>query len=1590
MNFFRRTDKSKKVLVLWDIENCRLPKSLWRKDYPTQVATRLSHFFGRDRGLNHPELYFAFRNLPPNAPFSNVLEELRTPGGFEYLAFLPKFHQDGTAVKNHNADDVLKEKLTVWMRNNPEGGLVVFMTSDTDFLKDIKAVVENYNFRAELIFFGDIISKAPGMREKVNSQGQCHEWMEWLRGQMQMPQLQMHPFNKQLEWEPPSGLSGWGTAGGAGRDSSGPSGSAGIAGAAGSGRDVRASIAGVAEVPRRSGAAVLEVPRHGSSQPAQRAAARMFGFPPHAAPDTVMAVVDGIMSRMPHLSYAAECAMNNGFPVANLTFPDLGSAKQAVQKLHGQCHGALRISMELISSLQAQPVPQAPHAHAAGPSQRPAGMQPIPHHPRPPPRVLPTGNVVPWQTNQQPYSAPVTGFPNGVASSSGQTRAPQPFLGHASGSPANFGGPAPPPPPAAVGGHVMSGRPTGSDAGGRVTACVQQSSDRPKLIQKILEQFRGDAWQTCKEYEDLKVKLSRMKVLFDTGIFASTGQVRLHRGGNRQDLHAAKKMFEDFFRVMEDMNAPDEEVVLRPRQYSRQQLMYLVMYSSDKLRGIAEPFGVHIEFKSNQQQQLQMVARGKPFKMNDFLTSFDEQFEQPNFVERGIIVPCTTLCPIPFRSLHHPGALLAFAKGQLQYLGAEVQKAQDVMISVDIVHRPDATGNSNAIRILIIGTSPIPADASHTSMQEKVREWRTEVRPIPAGRQQLVHTFVMDYMRNVKDCHLAEAGAASLVITCSSDDILTNATQAFEQVLAEVKPVTLPYTPDEKVGFILRKRHWLPLVKAARADRVQMHYPQALTFLVAGPKANAEKAMARLQTASAEVLQSSITLKMPLLSWQLPWFFDDSSKRAAKTFLNRVASQHAVWWNFESPDQQAVPDQAALSGPVPPGSPRPEVLLGVQINGHLVQVYKEDITKHACGAIVNAANCKLLHTGGVAAYISTAAGPHFQAMCSAEAAALPGGAVEVGNCLVTDAGELPCTKVIHAMGPNFAEKAGDEPELLCKAVTSALQAAAGLNLPSLALPLVSSGAFGCPVQLAADIAVAAVIDFLQQTDATEVHFVDIDGAALQAILASLKEQAGHAGSSVQQHASVTLQSAAVGYVNGMEWGFHDVEQLQDISYSVEDCSQLEKQYQKLSAEHPDSRQASSNRYYHLVPSSSHGMLYQVDLHLMQQSNSTTGRLRPVWHRKAAEDKVAGAAAAQAAASAGTAAAQQAASSINLEDEAGPSTSAAGQAASAAEDAVRTHLTLFGKEDDCKAAELAIQEELTSLKETSEVLVFPRVLSQAEQAKVLEACRQAAVLVDLDMLPGSTSISLMGVAGRVSKGYNEVVAILLRAQAVQYPSAWEHVESQVDNLQLYDVDPASSEVADLVAQVQASGHHKVLKVERIQNKVLYQYFDEQHRRIANRWAQVQPDLNPTTRLWHGTRTTDPSVIYDSEEGFSALFGSVMGMWGRGTYFSTTFSFASTYSYAPTGSAADKYKPDGSRHVRQVLVADVLTGKHKMLPSNDQLTGPPEIEDPDTARQLTGVKPRYDSVAGIHPHEQTPIFITYTSAATSYPSYLVTFE
>ena len=65
--------------------------------------------------------------------------------------------------------------------------------------------------------------------------------------------------------------------------------------------------------------------------------------------------------------------------------------------------------------------------------------------------------------------------------------------------------------------------------------------------------------------------------------------------------------------------------------------------------------------------------------------------------------------------------------------------------------------------------------------------------------------------------------------------------------------------------------------------------------------------------------------------------------------------------------------------------------------------------------------------------------------------------------------------------------------------------------------------------------------------------MDIDNAALEAIVYSLKEQAGHVHAPLQEHtdlASVLLQSIEFEYKDGMEWGFHDREINKNIAYSV--------------------------------------------------------------------------------------------------------------------------------------------------------------------------------------------------------------------------------------------------------------------------------------------------------------------------------------------------------------------------------------------------------------------------------------------------------
>jgi len=158
-----------------------------------------------------------------------------------------------------------------------------------------------------------------------------------------------------------------------------------------------------------------------------------------------------------------------------------------------------------------------------------------------------------------------------------------------------------------------------------------------------------------------------------------------------------------------------------------------------------------------------------------------------------------------------------------------------------------------------------------------------------------------------------------------------------------------------------------------------------------------------------------------------------------------------------------------------------ELVLGLK-----VQLAQGDITAARVDGIVNAANARLQHGGGVAGVIARRGGPSIQRESTAWVE--EHGPVDHATPAVTG-GDLPCKYVIHAVGPVWG--AGEEAEKLRSAVTGSLQAAATRRLSSLALPAISTGIYGYPLDQAAEVILTAVRDYAAEAKKTSLEIVQV-------------------------------------------------------------------------------------------------------------------------------------------------------------------------------------------------------------------------------------------------------------------------------------------------------------------------------------------------------------------------------------------------------------------------------------------------------------------------------------------------------------------
>jgi O-acetyl-ADP-ribose deacetylase (regulator of RNase III) len=144
------------------------------------------------------------------------------------------------------------------------------------------------------------------------------------------------------------------------------------------------------------------------------------------------------------------------------------------------------------------------------------------------------------------------------------------------------------------------------------------------------------------------------------------------------------------------------------------------------------------------------------------------------------------------------------------------------------------------------------------------------------------------------------------------------------------------------------------------------------------------------------------------------------------------------------------------------------------INGRKLRIVEGSIVALHVDAIVNAANKSLILGGGVAGAIRNFGGPSIQEECNAI------GPVEVGEAVLTGAGDLNADYVIHAVGPVYGE--GDEDIKLANATLNSLKIAQKKNIKSIALPAISTGIFHFPIKRCAEIMIKVAMDFLRENE----------------------------------------------------------------------------------------------------------------------------------------------------------------------------------------------------------------------------------------------------------------------------------------------------------------------------------------------------------------------------------------------------------------------------------------------------------------------------------------------------------------------------
>jgi O-acetyl-ADP-ribose deacetylase len=135
-----------------------------------------------------------------------------------------------------------------------------------------------------------------------------------------------------------------------------------------------------------------------------------------------------------------------------------------------------------------------------------------------------------------------------------------------------------------------------------------------------------------------------------------------------------------------------------------------------------------------------------------------------------------------------------------------------------------------------------------------------------------------------------------------------------------------------------------------------------------------------------------------------------------------------------------------------------------------------DITKETVDAIVSNANSSLINNDGLALSICEQGGPQIKNECENIMMRF-GNPIPKGNVVATSGGNLPCKKVIHAVGPIYTKRGFECPLLLKRTIGNSLRLANLMKMESIAIPALCTGLYKFPASVVTRLLFEEILHF---------------------------------------------------------------------------------------------------------------------------------------------------------------------------------------------------------------------------------------------------------------------------------------------------------------------------------------------------------------------------------------------------------------------------------------------------------------------------------------------------------------------------------